>query len=151
VLVKKRDDLVGCNSGLQYFHHNGSKIRAAAAVDYNRFIIIDDKIGITMQTGLLIEKADPVNTISNFNRTLKVNVIYLGVEHKNTLFGKYLLLHLTYNFLYQISKCQGRRDLHLYSFFTQTLAGLLENRNPASNLFLFFITTKAQNSRGALN
>jgi hypothetical protein len=61
-----------------------------------------------MQPGLLIEKADPINTISNFNRTLKVNVIYLGVEHMDTLFGKYLLLHLTFNFLYQISKCQGR-------------------------------------------
>jgi hypothetical protein len=61
-----------------------------------------------MQTCLLIEKTDPIDTISDFNRTLKVNVILLGVEHMNTLLRKFLFLRLSFNFLYQTSKCQGR-------------------------------------------
>jgi hypothetical protein len=69
-----------------------------------------------MQTGLLIEKADPIDTISDFNRRLKVDVIFFGMEHVNILFGKVLVLNLTFNFLYQISKCQGCCDSNLRIF-----------------------------------
>jgi hypothetical protein len=74
-----------------------------------------------MQTGLFIEKADPIDTISNFNRRLKVDVIFFGMEHVNTLFGKVLVLNLTFNFLYQISKCQGRGDLNMPIFLTRSV------------------------------
>jgi hypothetical protein len=39
-----------------------------------------------MQTRLLIVKADPIDTISDFNRSLKVDVLFFGVEHINTPF-----------------------------------------------------------------
>ena len=82
MLVDKCDNRRGIDTGLEDLHDDGREVRPASAIDHNGLVAVNDKIRIAMQTCLNIIKANPVDSLGQFDRSVIVKIEIRYTRHR---------------------------------------------------------------------